>query len=183
MDVARLQLEALQAQSPPPPLLFFWGHRGKGAAYLSQWYPSAFQVDGIRYATAEHYMMAEKARLFGDEAKVEQILANPDPAAAKKLGRAVRSFDAQRWDESSFSIVLRGNLAKFQQNEAERTFLLSTGDAVLVEASPYDAVWGIGLQRSHPDAAVPARWPGQNRLGFVLMEVRRQLGTRFPEEG
>jgi len=160
--------------------LLFWGHTPKGegavdASCLSQWFPLAFTVDGLRYATAEHFMMAEKARLFRDTDAVPRILEAKSPAEAKQLGRAVRDFDAAAWESARFDAVVRGNVAKFGQNEAHGVFLRSTKDKVLVEASPRDRIWGIGMGRSNPDALLPARWRGRNLLGFALMEARTML--------
>ncbi|MBB5020234.1 hypothetical protein HNQ59_003551 [Chitinivorax tropicus] len=164
------------------PFLHFWGHQpnhdgspGKGC--LSQWFPASFELDGDRYATAEHYMMAEKARLFSDEPIRQAILATPSPAEAKKLGRKIRGFHDQTWVDHRLDIVLQGNLAKFRQHAAMRAFLLSTGEQVLVEASPTDAIWGIGLSADHAHANHPGQWPGLNLLGFVLMAVRDRLLT------
>lgn len=161
--------------------LFFWGHRLRGdgaasAACFSQWYPASFLLDGVRYATAEHWMMAEKARLFAEDAALARVFAKDDPFAAKAAGRTVRGFDDVAWDAHRFDIVVRGNLAKFQQNRALRDFLLRTGDQILVEASPVDAIWGIGLAADDPLAQDPSRWRGLNLLGFALMAVRRTLG-------
>jgi ribA/ribD-fused uncharacterized protein len=157
----------------------FWGHTDDGdevgAAVLSQWYPAPFVVDGVRYATAEHWMMAGKARTFGDAATLARILADDDPASAKARGREVRGFDGDRWRAVARDIVVTGNLAKFGQHEALRRYLLGTGERLLVEASPHDAIWGIGLSRDDPRAADPARWRGENLLGFALMEVRARL--------
>lgn len=160
--------------------LFFWGHRplpsGEvGKPCLSQWWPVPFTVDGDTYLTAEHFMMAEKARLFGDEETRARILTASNPGAAKKLGRAVRGFDDARWVEARFDIVVRGNEAKFGQNPALREFLLGTGDRVLVEASPLDRIWGIGLSAGDSRAEDPEQWKGLNLLGFALMEVRARL--------
>ncbi|MCK9878451.1 NADAR family protein [Frankia sp. Ag45/Mut15] len=162
------------------PFRFFWGHRptaggGVGASCLSQWFASAFTVDGQRYATAEHFMMAGKARLFGDDETAEAILAAPDPARAKALGRRVRGFDEATWERHRYGIVAAGNLAKFSQDDRLRGFLRGTGDDVLVEASPLDAVWGIGLTATDPRAGSPVAWPGLNLLGFALMDVRAAL--------
>ncbi|MCC9310872.1 NADAR family protein [Kitasatospora sp. RB6PN24] len=163
-----------------PKYLFFWGHRPQrdgsiGPGALSQWWPSAFEIDGVRYATAEHWMMASKARLFGDEALVPRILAARTPAEAKKLGRQVRGFTEERWAEARFELVTAGNVAKFGQDPALREYLLTTGGRVLVEASPVDRVWGIGLAADDERAADPARWLGLNLLGFALMEARKRL--------
>lgn len=157
--------------------LYFWGHRPRAdgratAACFSQWYDTPFVVDGQRYATAEHWMMAEKARLFGDESALARVFAKDDPGAAKAAGRTVRNFDETLWLQHRFGIVVRGNRAKFDQHPALRDFLLGTGRQVLVEASPVDAVWGIGLAGDDPRAQNPASWQGLNLLGFALMAVR-----------
>ncbi|RSK48051.1 NADAR family protein [Hymenobacter rigui] len=158
--------------------LFFWGHTSKGGLgkeVFSQWYPAPFTLGGDTYATTEHYMMAEKARLFQDEATRQAILQAPHPDVAKRLGRQVQGFDEAAWNAQRFGIVVRGNLAKFGQHAALREFLLGTGNRVLVEASPVDSIWGIGLAQDHPQATNPAEWPGLNLLGFALMEVRSNL--------
>ncbi len=159
--------------------VLFWGPgaRGEppGPSCLSQWHPSPFEVQGCRYATAEHYMMAAKARLFGDDERLEQILASDDPGRAKALGRQVRGFENATWVRHRSEIVIRGNLAKFGADPALRAYLLGTGDAVLVEASPYDRIWGIGLGEEDPRARDPLQWRGQNLLGTALMVVRSRL--------
>ncbi|MET9275372.1 NADAR family protein [Kribbella sp. NPDC003557] len=160
--------------------LYFWGHQPQrdgsiGPGCLSQWWPAEFTVDGVRYPSAEHYMMTEKARLFGDLAAVDRILAARTPAEAKNLGREVRGFDGEAWEAARFGIVVAGSTAKFGQDPALRSYLLNTGRRVLVEASPLDRVWGIGLAADDPRAADPAGWRGLNLLGFALMEARASL--------
>jgi ribA/ribD-fused uncharacterized protein len=161
--------------------LLFYGHtvRGSGAGpwVFSQWYAAPFELDGEEYPTAEHWMMAEKARLFGDAEMREQILSADGPGQAKKLGRKVRGFVEETWGRERFGLVVRGNVAKFGQHEELRAYLLSTGDKVLVEASPTDRIWGIGLSADHAHAELPAHWRGKNLLGFALMEARRQLAV------
>lgn len=164
----------------PPELLFFWGHtpaRGQpvGRWVLSQWFPSPFVVDGLTYPTAEHWMMAEKARLFGDDDMLARILSSATPADAKRLGRSVRGFDEARWTAERVDIVRRGNLARFEQNPSFREFLAATSGKVLVEAAPRDTIWGIGLGAENPRAQHPSTWRGQNLLGFALGWVRDQL--------
>ncbi len=159
---------------------FFWGHTPKapGAvdrSCLSQWFPCRFEVDGLTYTSAEQYMMASKARLFGDEPTLARILEASSPADVKQLGREVTPFDARRWADASFDAVVRGNVAKFSQRPELRTFLVGTGEQVLVEAAPRDVVWGIGLGAANPLAQQPAKWRGRNLLGFALMEAREQL--------
>ncbi len=166
--------------------LLFWGHMPKtpGAidkACLSQWFMRDFVVDGVRYASAEHYMMAAKARVFSDKAALARVLEARTPAEAKKIGREVRNYDNATWGRARFSAVVEGNVAKFGQNADLRTFLLATGDRVLVEASPRDRIWGIGMGASNPDAQDPKKWRGQNLLGFALMEARARLSAGPPE--
>ncbi|MEV0899709.1 NADAR family protein [Actinoplanes sp. NPDC049802] len=160
--------------------LFFWGHQPErdgsaGAGCLSQWFPSEFTVDGVTFATAEHYMMWRKAVLFGDDVMAGRILTAGHPHEAKKLGGRVAGFDQRTWDEHRVPIVVAGNLAKFGGDPALRAYLLNTGDRVLVEASPLDRIWGIGLSRDDEAASDPHRWRGLNLLGFALMRVRDEL--------
>jgi ribA/ribD-fused uncharacterized protein len=163
-----------------PEYLLFWGHQpppagGVGKGCLSQWWPARFTVDGVSYNAAEHYMMAAKARLSGDAEAAGKIVAAPHSGAAKALGREVRGFDEQLWAGHRFGVVVAGNMAKFGQHRQLRDFLAGTGSRVLVEASPRDSVWGIGLAADDERAGSPERWPGLNLLGFALMEVRHQL--------
>ncbi len=163
-----------------PHYLFFWGQTEDAEgqlsrACLSQWYPSPFVADGLAYASAEHYMMAAKARLFGDEETRARILEAPSPGTAKALGRAVRGFDQPLWEERRFAIVTTASVLKFAQHPRLARFLLGTGSQVLVEASPIDKIWGIGLAEASPRARIPAQWRGINLLGFALMAARAQL--------
>lgn len=162
--------------------LFFWGHRPRadgsiGSSCMSQWFEAPFEADGCRFATAEHYMMAGKAALFGDGAAREQILAAADPGKAKALGRKVKGFDEALWLQHRWDIVVNANRLKFSQNPRLGRFLLSTGSQVLVEASPLDTIWGIGLAADAPQAREPAAWRGLNLLGFALMQVRSALAV------
>lgn len=163
-----------------PQYLFFWGHKplpnGEiGNSCFSQWWPAPFSVNGVSYPTAEHFMMAEKAQLFGDAEARSQILQAGSPKAAKQLGRQVRNFNEQLWTDARYDLVVAGNLAKFSQNRELGTYLLKTHDSVLVEASPLDRIWGIGLAANVEQAKKPEQWRGLNLLGFALMEVRQRL--------
>ena len=160
--------------------LFFWGHTPKQAgtvdkAVLSQWYPAPFVVADVHDATAEHYMMAEKARLFEDEDIRQRIIAESSPRNVKALGRMLSGFDEAIWQQHRQDIVYRGNRAKFSQHTELKKFLLATGNQVLVEASPVDHIWGIGMAENDPDCCHPLLWRGLNLLGFTLMKVRADL--------
>jgi hypothetical protein len=176
LDILKKQVEAGQDIE----LFLFWGHKQKqegviDKSCLSQWYPAAFTVDGITYATAEHWMMAKKALLFGDEEAFQEIITTPKPAVAKAIGRKVRNFDAAAWQEKGYSFVAEGSYHKFSQNAALKQFLIQTGKKVIVEASPFDKIWGIGMAQSTEGAGNPLKWRGKNLLGFALMEARDRL--------
>lgn len=171
------ELITLEKRGRLPKFVLFWGGRQRKGC-LSQWWPSPFSVDGVEYATAEHYMMAEKARLFGDEEILAEILAKPDPGRAKAFGRKIRGFDERVWAEHRYDIVVRGNIAKFSAHDDLREYLVSTGDKVLVEASPVDRIWGIGLAEEDPEALRPSQWQGLNLLGFALMDARAALAPQ-----
>ncbi|MFJ9842915.1 NADAR family protein [Kitasatospora sp. NPDC101155] len=176
----RADLAALMTAGARPKWVMFWGHtqrKGGGTLQecLSQWWPGRFTVDGVTYASAEHWMMAGKARMFGDEAIEQRVLKARTPAEAKKLGRLVKGFDDQEWTAGRFELVVEGNVAKFSQDEALRDYLLGTGGRVLVEASPVDRIWGIGLAADDIRAERPLEWRGLNLLGFALMEARARL--------
>ena len=160
--------------------VFFWGHQPKkdgsvGESCFSQWWVSPFTVEGVEYRTAEHWMMAQKARLFGDQQHAQRVLVSTSPAEAKKIGRLVVGFDGTVWDRHKYEFVRQGNYHKFSQHPALREFLMNTGDRVLVEASPVDNIWGIGMAKTDEHIHNPARWKGENLLGFALMEVRDDL--------
>ena len=162
--------------------LLFWGHQKSAsisASCLSQWYTSSFWQDETRYLCAEQYMMAKKAECFGDKEALEQILSAKDPAQMKALGRQVRGFDAKVWDEIKFGVVLNASYLKFSQNAPLRDFLLQTVSKVLVEASPVDKIWGIGLAASDENAQNPMKWRGQNLLGFALMRARDEIAKVY----
>lgn len=127
--------------------------------------------------SSEQAMMYGKAMLFGDREIADRILVAKTSFQAKALGAMVRGFDEAVWARERFGIVVDANLGKFAMVPALRRFLLSTGDAVLAEASPTDRIWGIGLDEFDRHAKSPDRWPGLNLLGFALMEVRSRLGA------
>ena len=154
-----------------PSFVFFW----QPPATFGQWTPSIFEVDGVMYSCAEQFMMAEKARLFGDTGMEQQILEASSPKTHKALGRKVRNFDRGVWEQHRLDIVVRGNLAKFQQNPGMLRELCETGTRELVEASPMDKIWGVGLRGDNPQITDKENWKGLNLLGEALMRVRDEL--------
>lgn len=160
--------------------LFFWGHQPNkdgsiSKTCFSQWWLSSFEVDKVIYKTAEHWMMAKKAELFNDKETFEKIILANSPAEVKKLGREVKNYVDTVWLENRFEIVRQGNFYKFSQNKDLKQFLINTKERVLVEASPVDPIWGIGMATDHKDVNNPEKWKGLNLLGFALMEVRDEL--------
>lgn len=176
----KYNLENLKRENKEDKYLFFWGHQpnkdGKiSKTCFSQWWLSSFVVDKVIYKTAEHWMMAKKAELFQDSETLAKILLVNSPAEAKKLGREIKNYNETLWLAARFEIVKQGNYHKFNQHPDLKTFLLNTKDRALVEASPVDAIWGIGMASDHKDILNPEKWQGLNLLGFALMEVRDEL--------
>lgn len=170
------RLLQLEAEGQEIRVLPFWGNQAgalhPGPWVLSQWWGAPFSIGGITYPDAETFLMASKARLFGDDASLEQILQATHPAVAKDLGRRVAGFDEAVWVANRFRLAVEANEAKFGQHPELGEYLASTRGRVLVEASPVDVIWGIGLPRSSRDIERPSAWQGENLLGFALMTVR-----------
>jgi ribA/ribD-fused uncharacterized protein len=149
--------------------VFFYG------GPFSQWAPFGFELDGVKYATAEQYMMAMKAEYFGDEETKAKIMATSNPSEQKALGRMVANFDKEAWDAVSRGYVYKGNIAKFTSDEFLTRYILDTGEKEIVEASPYDKIWGIGLSTIDERRFDKKQWRGTNWLGETLMKVRTDL--------
>ncbi|KGW18023.1 NADAR family protein [Burkholderia pseudomallei] len=147
-----------------------------GAAdVFSNWHPCCFTYHEVAFNSVEQFMMYAKALLFDDHATAAAILASASPREQKRLGRLVRGFDDARWVQVRESIMFVGCREKFRQNEAFLTALRATGTSILVEASPYDRIWGVGLGEHDPRIADPSAWQGLNLLGKALMRVRDLL--------
>ena len=160
--------------------LFFWGHSPNKSGIttsscLSQWWACNFENEGVRFKSAEHWMMYQKARLFADTKIADEILKSETPGEAKALGRQVAHFENDTWNDRRMEIVIQGNILKFSQNEDLQTFLINTKERILVEASPIDEIWGVGLSKDSDKIYNPNTWRGLNLLGFALMEVRNIL--------
>ena len=155
-------------------IILFW-HEWEQHGFLSNWYDAPFVSEGIRYRHVEQYMMAKKALLFGDLDSYRLEMETVLPAECKALGRLIKGFDPTVWDPCREEIVYNANLAKFTQHPDLAALLKATGNAVLAEANPVDAIWGIALAPDDPLAADPANWQGQNLLGKILMRIREEL--------
>lgn len=152
---------------------FFW------SGPFSQWAIRPTTIDGVKFNCCEQYMMAEKARLFSDSYVLSEVMRASDPAVQKVWGRRVQNFDKAQWDKVARHVVFKANYAKFTQHPDLLKKLAETGEKVIVEASPEDTIWGIGLSAKDPRAQDPAQWRGTNWLGEAIMQVR----TKLREEG
>jgi ribA/ribD-fused uncharacterized protein len=146
-----------------------------GPSCLSQWATTPFRAGDVEFRSAEQAMMHGKAVLFGDLEMAGRILAARTPYQAKRLGSEVRGFQEEVWIRHRFEVVVAANLPKYAGTPALREYLLSTGEAILAEASSTDRIWGTGLDEYDREARDPSRWPGLSLLGFALMEVRGRL--------
>lgn len=179
MKYTKETIKQILLKNPETQIIYFWRHQATPGTItetcLSQWYNCTFEVEGQVYHTAEQFMMASKARLFNDNEVLAKIMAADDPHDYKKLGREIRGFEPTLWDANKCEIVAKGNKAKFGQNAELKEYLLSTGNAILIEASPYDKIWGIGLDPQQAKQTTIDQWQGEGLLGLVLMEVRDWL--------
>lgn len=143
--------------------------------YLSNWYLSDFELNGIRYSSMEQYMMYQKAVLFGDHEIAQQIMGTTNVGKIKALGRSVKNYDDVVWNGMRQVIVYEGLLEKFRQNDKLKEQLLATGQDILAECAVQDKIWGIGLSMKDDKRFEMDKWQGQNLLGFSLMRVREVL--------
>lgn len=150
---------------------FFW-HEDEENGYLNNWYPAKFKEEYFIYDSSEQYIMAEKARFFGDSETYTKILKANSPSECKKLGRKVSNFDEEKWERYREYAVMGACRLKFNQNPMLKAFLLATGDSYIAEASPYDKIWGIGLSKEEAEKIPKEEWPGKNLLGSILMKLR-----------
>lgn len=147
---------------------------------FSNFYPCSFEIDGVKFNCSEQCMMYGKAKLFNDDQVAEMILSESSPRKIKAHGRNVSGFDEQTWTANRVAIVHRALKAKFGQNAELLEKLLATGDTLLVEASPSDKIWGIGLSQDNPLAQSKSTWKGLNLLGQILTDVREELKKEKP---
>lgn len=164
----RLDLKQLKMNNEQK-YTFFWN------GPFSQWAPSKFKVGNLEFTSAEQYMMAHKAVFFNDVETFKKIMSTDDPREQKAFGRQVKNFDKDKWESVCKQIVYEGNYAKFSQNDDYRQELMKTIGTELVEASPDDKIWGIGLEESDERAKDKSQWQGTNWLGEVITRVREDM--------
>lgn len=161
-------------------IITFWGHQVAHNASitkscLSQWWQSEFKYSSSRYFCSEQFMMAVKARLFGDKEANEKIMLSNNPKEIKLIGRDIQGFSNEKWDMMKYDVVFRGNYEKFIQNSDLKNYILETGNKLIIEASPVDNIWGVGLDEKDERILNPKHWRGENLLGFALMHVRSEI--------
>lgn len=145
------------------------------SGYLSQWYEAPFIIDDINYNCCEKFMMHQKTLYFEDYEIAKEILNTDDPKEHKKLGRMVKNFNEDKWNDVCELIVYKGNYAKFSQNSNLKKKLLNTDNKIIVECSPYDKIWGNGLNITNTLKTPYENWEGTNKLGKILMIVRDNI--------
>ena len=165
--------QSLKEEKMKDNYVFFWN------GIYSQWYNAPMSIDGVTYNCCEQYMMHQKALFFGDTEIAEKIMQTTHPSEQKQFGRQVKGFDKDKWDSVCIGIVYKGNYAKFTQNQGLKEQLLLTGNKILVEASPLDKIWGIGMAEADEGIENPANWKGLNLLGWSITLVRQEIKSQL----
>lgn len=148
--------------------IFFWGGYFSNFADLK-----SIKYKDIEFSTSEQIFMFEKAMFFGDEKIAQQIVEDgSNPKVAKRLGRKVAGFNESEWAKVREEKMLAALRAKFSV-PFYRKILLDSGNDILVEASPFDRIWGIGFDKNHA-VGNESNW-GLNLLGKCLMQVREEI--------
>lgn len=156
-------------------IIGFWGHsKNKQYAYFSNWYQSNFNIENLNFCNVEQYLMYQKALCFKDNLISKKILNTTDPKEIKYLGRKVRNYNDIEWDKIRYDVLKKALKAKFTQNKLLLNKLIETKDSVLVEASPYDKIWGIGMDVNHEHKDY-TKWQGTNLLGWGLTEIKNEI--------
>ena len=142
---------------------------------IAQWNMKSFQDETNIYCCAEQYMMYHKAILFNDLEMANKIILSNNPKEIQLLGREIKNFNNEVWNKHKEDIVYQGNFLKFSQNKDLLDLLLSTKNTILVEVSPIDKIWGIGMDIYNPNIYDENKWLGQNLLGFILTRLRDEF--------
>jgi len=127
------------------------------------------------FNNSEQAYMFEKCMFFNQLELAEKCINEIDPKKVKNIGRSIPNFDAEKWDKISFGVMYNVCLHKYTFNKEAHKTLVDSGDRTLVEASPYDNKWGVGISASDDQILFEENWTGENRLGKVLMKTREKL--------
>ena len=151
--------------------VYFW------SGIYSQWYtrPNLILENDVSYNSAEKYMMVKKALLFNDTEIATKMLKSNNPRTVKALGRKVKNFTQSVWESNRLDIVTQASILKFTQNQDLLRQMQAHSALTLVEASPYDLIWGVGLLPSDVTILDSKNWKGQNLLGQCLMTARTTI--------
>lgn len=152
-------------------MVLFW----RSNEVFSNWCPAKFTDGTLFFDNSEQYMMIRKAELMGDFDSSFKMQKVSDPRELKQLGRQVKNYNEELWIEHRLDVMIKGCYYKFSQNASMMQELLNTGERILVEASPNDKIWGIGLEEKDPRCLDQSQWQGQNLLGQALMVVRKRI--------
>ncbi len=175
--IVKVKVEpAAAVEEGPEPVLFFMGNEALSAnKQFSNMFEAPMQIDGVTFPTVEHYFQWSKAKLFGDADIEAKIMKSPSPKSVKAYGRKVKNFKPADWEQRKDIVMKTAIRAKFTQHPELRKKLLDTKDAPLGEANPRDKYWGIGTGADTTKANAPSKWPGKNKMGEFLMELRKEL--------
>ena len=149
---------------------YFWG----GSNPLSNFHKCDFQENDVSFTSVEQYFVYKKAHHFSDEVAKQKVLTLQDPVQIKRT--MIKGYDKAQWAPMSERVMEQGLSLKFHQDEGMKKALLATEHRELIEASPYDSMWGIGIGLHSESLTDKTKW-GSNRLGKLLMEIRERLVT------
>ncbi len=158
------------------PVFFFTGNPALNEfKEFSSLYEAPMQIDGMTFPTVEHYMQWSKAKLFGDNEAQTKIMKTPSPKSVKTYGKKIKNFDEERWNEQKDAIMRVAIKSKLMQHPDILKKLRGTGTRPIGEADPRSKYWGIGTSSDTSKAKDPSRWPGKNKVGLLLQELRKEL--------
>ena len=146
-------------------------------AFMSNFFQAKMKIDETEYSCVEQFYMAKKAEKFSDKEAKMKIMSSNNPNEINFLGKNVKNFQQQKWNECAYDIMKKGVTEKFRQNQELADLLKNTGKTVIGEGSSKDLTWGTGVSVFHADAFDKAKWRGRNQLGKILMGIRDSINT------
>eukprot|EP01084_Bolivina_argentea_P140749 247386_1 len=148
--------------------------------FLSPRYLSSFVANDVKYFSLEQFMMAQKAKIMGDDESFKKILNvsgdNDGSVTCKILGRGIKPWDENKWNINKEDVCFHGNYNKFAQNNELKIKLLSYDTKkVFVDGWKGNKIWGVGIDIDDKTIEDKKNWKGQNLLGIVITKVRDQI--------